>query len=78
MSNFGFDIACWGIIGVCHLLIGKKWGFLLLDSFEHINRYMKLTKMSFDTKCYSIILSLQPQKVTKIGNAVLRDIEEES
>ena len=38
----------------------------------------KLTKMSFDTKCYSIILSLQPQKVTKIGNAVLRDIEEES
>ena len=44
MSNFGFDTASWGIIGVYHLLIGKKWGFILLDSFEHINKYMKLTK----------------------------------
>ena len=58
MSNFGFDIAWWGIIGVYHLLMGKKWGFLLLDSFEHINKYMKLTKTSFNTKCYSIILTM--------------------
>ena len=58
--------------------MGKKWGFFLLDSFERIDKYMKLTKKSFNTKCYSIILCLQPQKVTKIGKAVLREIQEES
>ena len=44
MYNFGFDYAWQGIIGVYHLLMGKKWGFFLLDSFERIDKYMKLTK----------------------------------